>query len=83
VIDKENSIEFPLDSIYYLYNRSNPNPVLSPAHLYESLLLLAYLLILQIKEKEKKKKNNIQNKIKEKKKKKNNDLVNLPSHDKE
>ena len=26
--DKENSIEFPLDSIYYLYMNSNPNLVL-------------------------------------------------------
>ena len=27
--DKENSIEFPLDSVHYLYKQSNPNPVLS------------------------------------------------------
>jgi len=26
--DKENSIEFSLDSVYYLYKQSNPNPVL-------------------------------------------------------
>ena len=26
--DKENLIEFPLDSIHYLYKQSNPNPVL-------------------------------------------------------
>jgi len=26
--DKENSIEFPLDSVHYLYKQSNPNPVL-------------------------------------------------------
>jgi len=25
--DKENSIEFPLDSVHYLYKQSNPNPV--------------------------------------------------------
>ena len=24
-IDKENSIEFPLDSVYYLYMKSNPS----------------------------------------------------------
>jgi len=28
VFDKENSIEFPLDSVHYLYKQSNPNPVL-------------------------------------------------------
>jgi len=27
-LDKENSIEFPLDSVHYLYKQSNPNPVL-------------------------------------------------------
>jgi len=27
-IDKENSIEFLLDSVHYLYKQSNPNPVL-------------------------------------------------------
>jgi len=26
--DKENSIEFPLDSVHYLYKQSNSNPVL-------------------------------------------------------
>jgi len=26
--DKENSIEFSLDSVHYLYKQSNPNPVL-------------------------------------------------------
>jgi len=26
--DKENSIEFPLDFVYYLYKQSNLNPVL-------------------------------------------------------
>ena len=35
-IDKENFIESLLDSVHYLYNRSNPNPVLSPALPYES-----------------------------------------------
>ena len=33
---KKNLIESSLDSVHYLYNRSNPNPVLSPALLYES-----------------------------------------------
>jgi len=28
VFDKENLIEFPLDSVHYLYKQSNPNPVL-------------------------------------------------------
>jgi len=28
VFDKENSIEFSLDSVHYLYKQSNPNPVL-------------------------------------------------------
>jgi len=26
--DKENSIEFPLDLVHYIYMQSNPNPVL-------------------------------------------------------
>jgi len=36
VIDKENSIEFPLDSVYYLYMKSNPNPSFYPVLPYES-----------------------------------------------
>jgi len=36
-IDKENSIEFLLDSVYYLYMKSNPNPSLYPAFPYELL----------------------------------------------
>ena len=37
--DKENSIEFPLDSVHYLYKQSNPNPVLlSCASLWVNLL---------------------------------------------
>ena len=56
--DKENSIEFPLDSVYYLYKQSNPNPVLlSCASLWVNLLSR----IRYYKLKEKKKKNNIQN----------------------
>jgi len=37
VFDKENSIEFLLDSIHYLYMKSNPNPSFYPALPYESL----------------------------------------------
>jgi len=37
VIDKKNSIEFPLDSVYYLYMKSNPNPSFYPALPFESL----------------------------------------------
>jgi len=35
--DKENSIEFLLDSIHYLYMKSNPNPSFYSALSYESL----------------------------------------------
>jgi len=37
VFDKENSIEFLLDSVYYLYMKSNPNPSLYPTFPYKSL----------------------------------------------
>jgi len=37
VFDKEDSIEFSLDSIHYLYIKSNPNPFFYPALSYESL----------------------------------------------
>jgi len=37
VFDKENSIEFLLDSVYYLYIKSNPNPSFYPVLPYESL----------------------------------------------
>jgi len=37
VFDKENSIEFSLDSVYYLYMKSNPNPSFCSALPYESL----------------------------------------------
>jgi len=57
--DKENSIEFPLDSVHYLYKQSNPNPVLlSRAPLWVNLLSRIRLIFL----KEKEKRNNIQNK---------------------
>jgi len=35
--DKKNSIEFSLDSVHYLYMKSNPNPSFCPALSYESL----------------------------------------------
>ena len=35
--DKENSIEFLLDSVYYLYMKSNLNPFFYPVLPYESL----------------------------------------------
>ena len=35
--DKENSIEFPLDSVHYLYMKSNPNPSFYPMLSYELL----------------------------------------------
>jgi len=36
VFDKENSIEFPLDFVYYLYTKSNLNPSFYPMLPYES-----------------------------------------------
>jgi len=66
VFDKENSIEFLLDLVHYIYMQSNPNPVLlSHASLWVNLLLCICWYY----------------KLKEKKKKRNNDLANLPSHD--
>jgi len=35
--DKENSIEFLLDFVHYLYMKSNPNPSFCPVLPYESL----------------------------------------------
>jgi len=37
VFNKENSIEFSLDFVYYLYMKSNPNPSLYPVLPYESI----------------------------------------------
>jgi len=37
VFDKENLIEFPLDSVHYLYMKSNPNPSFCPMLSYESI----------------------------------------------
>ena len=51
--DKENSIEFPLDSVRYLYKQSNPNPVFYPALPYESTCSRTSV---DIKRKEKKRK---------------------------
>ena len=58
--DKENSMEFPLDSVHYLYKQSNPNPAPFIPRFLMSQLALARPL-LQFKRKEKEKKNNIQN----------------------
>jgi len=81
VFDKENSIEFLLDSVYYLYMKSNPNPSFYPVLPYESLFACVFIN-KKIKEKKNEKKNNNQKlKRKEKKRKINNDLVILPSHD--
>jgi len=63
--DNKNSIEFPLDSVYYLYMKSNPNSSLYPVLPYESL---SSHTSINNKRKENKKKNNNQ-KIKEKKRK--------------
>ena len=64
--DKENSIEFSLDSVHYLYKQSNPNPVLlSRASLWVDLLSR-----IRIKRKEKEKEKEKQySKLKEKEKK--------------
>jgi len=55
VIDKENSIEFPLDSVHYLYIKSNPNPSFYPMLPYESLFSC---MSIDKKRKENKKKDN-------------------------
>ena len=68
--DKENSIEFPLDSVHYLYKQSNPNPVLlSRAPLMSQLALMRLLLQIKRKEKKRKRKTIFKTKRKEKKKK--------------
>jgi len=53
VIDKENSIEFLLDSVHYLYMKSSPNPFFYPMLPYESLSSCASI---NKKRKEKKRK---------------------------
>jgi len=58
--DKENSIEFPLDSVHYLYMKSNPNPSFYPVLLYESLFSCTSI-DKKIKEKKKKRKIIIRN----------------------
>jgi len=66
VFDKENSIEFLLDSVYYLYIKNNHNPFFYPMLPYESLSSHASI---NKKRKEKKNNNNNNNnqKLKEKK----------------
>jgi len=65
----DNLIEFLLDSVYYLYMKSNPNPPFYPVLPYKSLSSHAFIN-KKIKEKKMRKKNNNQ-KLKEKKKKRN------------
>jgi len=66
--DKENSIEFPLDFVYYLYMKSNPNPSLYPVLPYESIS--SHMPIdKKIKEKKIKEKTIFETKRKEKEKK--------------
>jgi len=57
VFDKKNLIEFPLDSVHYLYMKSNPNPSFYPMLPYESL---SPCTSIDKKKKRKKKKNNNQ-----------------------
>jgi len=66
-IDKENSIEFPLDSVHYLYIKSNPNPSFYPTLPYESLF--SHMSINKKRKENKIKRKNDNQKIKEKKKK--------------
>jgi len=63
--NKENLIEFPLDSVHYLYKQSNPNSVLlSCTSLWVNLLSRIHYYKLKEKEKQ-------YSKLKEKKKKRN------------
>jgi len=55
VFDKENSIEFLLDSVHYLYMKSNPNPFFYPTLPYESLSSCTFIN-KKIKEKKRKEK---------------------------
>jgi len=68
VIDKENSIEFPLDSVHYLYMKSNPNPSFYPVLSYRSLFSC---VSIDNKRKEKRKRKIIIRNLKEKKMKRN------------
>jgi len=52
VIDKKNLIEFPLDSVHYLYIKSNPNPSFYPVLPYG---LLSSCASINNKRKEKRK----------------------------
>ena len=66
--DKKNSIEFPLDSVHYLYKQSNPNPVLlSRASLWVNLL--SRVRYYKLKKKKRKRKTIFKTKRKEKEKK--------------
>ena len=79
--DKENSIEFSLDLVHYIYMQSNPNPVLLFCTSLWVNLLSCVCWYYNLKEKKKKRKTIFKNKRKEKKRKRNNDLADLPSHD--
>jgi len=67
VFDKENSIEFPLDFVHYLYMKSNPNPSFYPTLPYESLS--SHMSVNMKIKKRKYKRKIIIRKIKEKEKK--------------
>jgi len=54
--DKENSIEFPLDLVHYIYMQSNPNPVLLSRASLQVNLLLHVRWYYKLKEKKRKKK---------------------------
>ena len=70
--DKENLIEFSLDSVHYLYKQSNPNPVLwSCAPLWVNLLSC----VCYYKLKEKKRKRKTIFKIKRKRKRKRKEIM--------
>ena len=71
MFNKENSIEFLLDSVYYLYMKSNPNPFFYPALPYESLSSHVSINKKIKEKKKKKKKNNNNQKLKEMKMKRN------------
>jgi len=80
VIDKENLIEFLLDSVHYLYIKSNPNPSFYPALPYESLFSHTSINKKRKEKKKKKKKNNWKLKEKKKKRNMNINLAILPSY---
>ena len=71
MFDKKNSIEFPLDSVHYLYMKSNPNPSFCPVLPYESLSSRASINKKRKEKKKKKKKKDNNQKLNEKKMKRN------------